>query len=113
MSSRSTIFVCILLVVFVLAQLFAYNKLNVIRNFKALSTIQLSDEEALLELSVLCNKLGIKLYLLDTNSLEFIHQHGPQHPKQLLKDNQFDNFLSFGIDGKHLHLFQAQVNLKT
>uniref|UniRef100_A0A8D9EVY4 Fukutin n=1 Tax=Cacopsylla melanoneura TaxID=428564 RepID=A0A8D9EVY4_9HEMI len=110
MASRTTVLVCSLLVVFILAQLFAYNKLSVMKSFPSFQTSQLSDEEALLELSLLCSKLNIKLYLLDVKSLEYVHSHSPKRAKDLLQEDQFDKFYSFGMDGKNIHLFQVQID---
>ncbi|KAI5713016.1 hypothetical protein M8J75_013055 [Diaphorina citri] len=109
MASRSTLIICILILVFILAQLFAYNKLNM-KNFQYLKTSQLSDEEAMLELASLCSRLEIKLYLLDKKSLEFVNLYDPQTAKDLLQEDQFDKFYSFGLDGKSMHLFQAQID---
>ncbi|KAL1465124.1 hypothetical protein WDU94_004715 [Cyamophila willieti] len=110
MASCTTVLVCCLLLVFILAQLFAYNKLSVMKNFPSFQTSQLSDEEALLELPLLCSRLDIKLYLLDMKCLDYVQSHNPKHAKDLLLEDQFDKFYSFGMDGKNIHFFQAQID---
>lgn len=112
MINCSTVQIGILICIFILAQLYAYNKLSVIRKFQALRTIQLSDEEALVELGLLCSKLKIKLFLLDRNCLESMELQNLEFPKHFLKEDQFDKFYSFGLDGKKLHRFQSQVSFK-
>lgn len=112
MASRVTILIGILVPLFILAQLLAYWKLNVIKRSQIVNTIELSDQEALLELSILCSQLEIKIYLMDKTSLEYVNQKNPENVKFLLQSKQFDKLYSLGMDGKYMHLFQAQVSTK-
>lgn len=112
MASRVTILIGILVPLFILAQLLAYWKLNVIKRSQIVNTIELSDQEALLELSILCSQLEIKIYLMDKTSLEYVDQKNPENIKFLLQSKQFDTLYSLGMDGKYTHLFQAQVSTK-